>query len=103
MLVLLLGLVALCLGNDSIPNIDPYEVLGVPRTASQSDIRNAYRRLALQYHPDKNTQEDTSDIFTNINVAYDILGTNSVVVEREEEKEEDRREEMNLLPEFLGS
>lgn len=72
--LVVLTLVLQCLGNDNVPNIDPYAVLGVPRTASQSEIRRAYRALALQYHPDKNPTEDTSDIFASINAAYDILG-----------------------------
>jgi curved DNA-binding protein CbpA len=76
MSLLLLALVLVsCLADDTIPNIDPYEVLGVPRTATQSEIRSAYKKLALQYHPDKNQGEDTSDIFSSINAAYDILGT----------------------------
>lgn len=49
---------------------DPYKILGVARDASQDDIRKAYRKLALQYHPDK-CNSDTE--FKKINNAYQIL------------------------------
>ena len=52
---------------------DYYEVLGVPKNASQDDIRNAYRQLARQYHPDVSKAADASERFKEINEAYQIL------------------------------
>ncbi len=53
---------------------DFYETLGVPRNASQKDIRQAYRSMARQYHPDVNGGEKTSEEkFKQINEAYSVL------------------------------
>lgn len=52
-------------------NKDYYNILGVPRTASQDDIKKAYRRLAHQYHPDKNKGDDAK--FKEVNEAYQVL------------------------------
>ena len=53
---------------------DYYQLLGVPRAASQKDIRSAYRSLARQYHPDVNGGEKTSEEkFKQINEAYGVL------------------------------
>jgi molecular chaperone DnaJ len=52
---------------------DFYEVLGVARTASADDIRNAYRALAKKYHPDINKQTGAEDSFKEINEAYGVL------------------------------
>jgi curved DNA-binding protein len=52
---------------------DPYEVLGVPRDASQDEIRNAYRKIARQNHPDVNKEEGASERFTEAGEAHDIL------------------------------
>lgn len=53
---------------------DYYEVLGVPRTASQEDIKKAYRRLARQYHPDVNPGDPNAEAkFKEINEAYEVL------------------------------
>ena len=53
---------------------DYYQLLGVPRTASQKDIRSAYRSLARRFHPDVNGGEKTSEEkFKQINEAYSVL------------------------------
>jgi DnaJ-class molecular chaperone len=53
---------------------DPYKVLGVPRSASQDDLRKAYRKLAKQFHPDVNPGDDAAEEnFKAITAAYDLL------------------------------
>ena len=50
-----------------------YDVLGVSREADDSEIKKAYRKLSLQHHPDRNTDEDTTEKFQEINEAFDVL------------------------------
>ncbi|MBN9485581.1 MAG: J domain-containing protein, partial [Alphaproteobacteria bacterium] len=53
---------------------DPYEVLGVPRTASADDIRQAFRKLAKKYHPDLNPGDKTAEAkFKEIAQANELL------------------------------
>ncbi len=53
---------------------DYYKILGVPRNASQEEIKKAYRRLALKYHPDKNKgNKEAEEKFKEINEAYAVL------------------------------
>ena len=53
---------------------DPYQVLGVSPNASEDEIRQAYRRLAKQYHPDLNPGDKTAAQKMNeINAAYDAI------------------------------
>jgi len=54
-------------------NKDYYQTLDLPRNASQDDIKKAYRKMALKYHPDRNKDADTSDKFKEISEAYEIL------------------------------
>src|SRR3954453_1539343 len=54
---------------------DPYQVLGVPRTASEAEIKKAYRKLAKAHHPDRNANDPKAkDKFAEVNSAYEILG-----------------------------
>ncbi len=52
---------------------DYYKVLGVPRTADAAEIKRAYRKLARQYHPDKNKAKGAEDKFKDVNEANDVL------------------------------
>jgi DnaJ-class molecular chaperone len=54
---------------------DPYEILGLSRTAAEADVKKAFRKLAKQYHPDRNASDPKAkDKFAEINTAYEILG-----------------------------
>jgi DnaJ-class molecular chaperone len=54
---------------------DYYEVLGVPRNASEADIKKAYRKLARQHHPDRNAgDKEAGAKFKEVQDAYDVLG-----------------------------
>ncbi len=52
---------------------DYYEILGVSRNATQDEIKNAYRKLALQYHPDRNKSPDAEGRFKEMSEAYAVL------------------------------
>jgi len=53
---------------------DYYKILGVSKNASQDEIKKAYRKLAVKYHPDKNpNNKETENRFKDINEAYEVL------------------------------
>lgn len=57
-----------------MPERDYYEVLGVARTASADEIKKAYRKLAKQYHPDRNPGNKNAEArFREVQAAYDVL------------------------------
>lgn len=57
-----------------MPEVNPYALLGVPRSASEAEIKSAYRKLAKKYHPDLNPgRADIEQKFKDISAAYDLL------------------------------
>ena len=50
-----------------------YEILEIDRSATQEEIKKAYRQKALQYHPDVSTDENSEEIIRNINEAFEVL------------------------------
>ena len=57
-----------------MPDKDFYQLLGVNRDASDSEIKKAYRKLAIQFHPDKNPgNKEAEEKFKEISAAFDIL------------------------------
>ncbi len=54
---------------------DLYQILGVQKTATADEIKSAYRKLAMKYHPDKNPgDKNAEEMFKKISSAYDVLG-----------------------------
>ena len=53
---------------------DPYSILGVPKAATDEDIRRAYLRLVKEWHPDVNSSREAPDRFKKVTAAHEILG-----------------------------
>ena len=67
---------------------DCYHILGVQKDASQKEIKSAYRRLSLRYHPDRNKNETDGEKFKKVIEAYQFL--------RSEEKKKDKVSETDV-------
>src|SRR3989338_11049985 len=52
---------------------DFYKILGVSKSASADEIKKAYRKLALQYHPDRNKTKEADKKFKEVTAAYEVL------------------------------
>ncbi len=71
---------------------NPYEVLGVSRQASDGEIKRAFRKLARQYHPDRNQSDASAEAkFKEVQSAYDTIGTS------EARREFDQQEQMRNM------
>jgi len=70
---------------------DFYALLGVPKTASADEIKKAYRKLALQFHPDRNPGKESEDKFKDIGEAYAVLS------------DKDKRAEYDKLRDAMAS
>jgi DnaJ-class molecular chaperone len=71
---------------------NPYEVLGVSKNASEGEIKRAFRKLARQYHPDRNQGDAGAEAkFKEVQAAYDAIGT------PEARREHDQQEQMRNM------
>ena len=71
---------------------NPYEVLGVNRNASDGEIKRAFRKLARQYHPDRNQDDAGAESkFKEVQAAYDSIGTSDA------RREHDQQEQMRNM------
>lgn len=52
---------------------DYYEILGISKNADQSEIKRAFRKMAMKYHPDRNKDPNAEELFKEVNEAYEVL------------------------------
>ena len=69
--LILITIVILCAWCEC--KLEPYKVLGVNRGASTQEVKKAYKKLAKEWHPDKNDSPNAQSKFVEINAAYEIL------------------------------
>ncbi|MGJ2483461.1 DnaJ domain-containing protein, partial [Salmonella enterica subsp. enterica serovar Paratyphi A] len=54
--------------------VDYYNILRVNRNSTDEDLKKAYKKLAMKWHPDKNSDSEAESMFKHISLAYDVLG-----------------------------
>ena len=72
---------------------DFYEILGVERSASQDEIKHAFRKLAMEYHPDRNSDPDAEATFIGIKDAYDVLSDPKKRAEHDRKRKQQEAQE----------
>ena len=70
---------------------DYYKILGIGKTSSEEEIKKAYKKLALRYHPDKNSDVDAGERFRHIAEAYEVLSDREKRTEFDKYKEDSIR------------
>jgi len=70
---------------------DPYDILGVASTAKPADIKQAFRRKAALYHPDRNPDPDASRRFREAQAAYELL------IDEDRRRAHDQKRQKHLL------
>jgi molecular chaperone DnaJ len=60
-----------------------YEVLGCPENSTQEELKKRYKELALKYHPDKNSENNSTQIFEEISRAYQVLSNTASKLEHD--------------------
>lgn len=78
-----------------------YKTLGISSSASKSEIKRAYRRLAMKYHPDKNSSEHAQKLFIEINEAYAFLSNEKISVLNTQQKNYNDSSKRNFSQEEL--
>ena len=78
-----------------------HKTLGISSSASKSEIKRAYRRLAMKYHPDKNSSEHAQKLFIEINEAYAFLSNEKISVLNTQQKNYNDSSKKNFSQEEL--
>merc|ERR1712130_303512 len=61
------------MGREIAMSKDYYKILGVEKGAGEEEVKKAYRKMALKFHPDKNKEPDAEEKFKEIAEAYEVL------------------------------